>query len=380
MKKITTLAKVKIKTPIQLGIFLMFKLENKNILLISNEPWGDIWYSKHNWAYELSKKNQVFFINSPNKWRIKDLFFKIIILKKYSDSLKIINYNNRLPFTRFDFINNINELLITKSIRKKLYEEGVNRTIFWSFDPYKFPNPKLLSAEKSIFFRVDRFLLLKREQKLIKNVDGVIVTAETLLEGVKAKKHLILSHGISSEEFKSNKDIEYERGYFVYVGNIDYRMDIKLLKKILITFPGKQFLFIGKIVPTDNNDFQEIFIQKKYSNLILHGVEHFKNLKNYIAKAKACLAPMDLNVHGNEIHHHKSLQYLAMGKPIISPIFNDSINNDEMILGYKNSAEAIDRIKNLDNTETEDKVQNRIAYSKQFLYSNLIKEVESFLN
>ena len=33
------------------------KLENQTILVTSNEPWGDLWYSKQNYAYELSKKN-----------------------------------------------------------------------------------------------------------------------------------------------------------------------------------------------------------------------------------------------------------------------------------------------------------------------------------
>ena len=358
----------------------MFKLENKNILIISNEPWGDIWYSKHNWAYELSQKNQVFFINSPKRWSIKDLFCEIITIKKYSETLKIIDYNNRLPFTRFEFIYWVNALIITKSIRKKIKKEGVLETVFWSFDPYRFPYPKQLNAVKSIFFRVDKFPLLKRERTLLKNVDGLVVTAEILLKNTNAKNNLVLSHGISIEEFESNSKIEYKPGFLIYVGNIDYRMDVSLLKKILIAFPTQNFLFIGKLVDTANETFQEIFFQKKYPNLILHGVEHFKNLKNYIANAKACLAPMDISIDGNEIHHHKSLQYLAMGKPIITPIFNDSINNDEMMLGYKNSTEAIERIQNLENTETEEKVQNRISYSKQFLYSNLIKEVESFLN
>ena len=358
----------------------MFKLENQVILIISNEPWGDIWYSKHNWAYELSKKNRVFFINAPKRWKLKDLFCKTLNINEYSDTLKIIDYNNRLPFTRFELIYNLNELIISKSIRKFLKNNGVSKTVFWSFDPYRFPNPKLFNAVKSIFFRVDKFLLLKRERKLLKNVDGLIVTAEILLKDTFSKKHLILSHGISEDEFTPAEDVKYKEGYLIYVGNIDYRMDVELLKKLLLAFPKQDFLFIGKLVHTNNDTFQEIFFEKKYPNLILHGIEHFKNLKNYINKAKACLAPMDISIDGNEIHHHKSLQYLAMGKPIISPIFNDSINNDEMILGYNNSEEAIERIQNLELSETPEKVKNRIDYSKQFLYANLIKEVEHFLN
>ncbi len=358
----------------------MYKLDNRSILIISNEPWGDIWYSKHNWAYELSKKNNVFFINAPKRWSFKDLFISSISSNNYSKSLISVNYNNRLPFTRFEFINNLNEAIITKSLRKWLKKQDVEKTVFWSFDPYRFPKPKALNAEKSIFFRVDKFLLLKRERTLLQNVDGLIVTAEILLKDTFSKKHLVLSHGISEEEFVHTEDVKYEKGYLIYVGNIDYRMDVKLLKELLVEFPEKKFLFIGKLVNTDNEIFQEIFFQKKYPNLILHGIEHFKNLKNYIYKAQACLAPMDISIDGNEIHHHKSLQYLAMGKPIISPIFNDTINNDEMILGYKNVEEAKERIRKLDASETIEKSEKRITYAKKFLYSNLVKQVEQFLS
>ena len=149
---------------------------------------------------------------------------------------------------------------------------------------------------------------------------------------------------------------------------------------MLIDFPNESFLFIGKKFNVRNALFQELFFGKKYANLILHGVEHFKNLKNFIYKSKACLVPMDLSVHGNAVHHHKSLQYLAMGKPVISPIFKDTINKDEFILGYKNVDEAILKIKELNSSETDEKVKNRIIFAEQFLYSNLIKKVETFLS
>lgn len=355
----------------------MLKLENQTIIIISNEPWGDMWYSKHNWANELSKKNNVFFINPPEKWRPTNLLSSNITITDYTESLSIIDYNNRLPFTRSELIYQVNEFFISKSILKKIKKEKI---IFWSFDPYRFSSPQLFKPLRSIFFRVDIFFLKPREQRLIKNVDGVIVTAKQLLEGVNAKKELVVSHGIAEAEFTCEANIEYDEGFILYVGGIDYRMDIKLLEKMLLAFPNEKFLFIGKVHNLDNELFQQLFFQNKYPNLIVHGVEHFKKLKNYVAKAKACLAPMDLTVPGNAVHHHKSLQYLAMGKPIISPIFNDEINNDEHILGYKTPEEAIEILKNINTTETTKLQENRIKFAKQFLYSNLIKKVEAFIN
>lgn len=356
----------------------MLILEHQTILIISNEPWGDMWYSKHNWANELSKNNKVYFINPPEKWSPVHVLSSNTTITDYTKSLSIIDYNNRLPFTRNELIFRVNEYFTTKSILKKINKDNI---IFWSFDPYRFSSPQLFNPILSIFFRVDIFFLKPRERRLIKNVDGVVVTAKELLDGVSAKKELVVSHGISEAEFIDEESIEYDNGFILYVGGIDFRIDHKLIDKMATEFPNEHFLFIGRVQNVKKDPlFEEIFTLKKHSNITVHGIEHFKKLKNYVAKAKACLAPMDLSVPGNAVHHHKSLQYLAMGKPIISPIFNDKINNDEFILGYKTHDEAIHILKNINTTETTQLQENRIKFAKQFLYSNLIKKVEEFFN
>ena len=88
---------------------------------------------------------------------------------------------------------------------------------------------------------------------------------------------------------------------------------------------------------------------------------------------------MDLTVHGNTIHHHKTLQYLALGKPIITPIFSDIINREEYLVSYKTIDEAIAKIKQLADVETDEKVAQRIQFAKQFTYDKLIEKVEQFL-
>ncbi|MDT8412237.1 MAG: hypothetical protein RQ875_07245 [Vicingaceae bacterium] len=355
------------------------KLENQTLLVISNEPWGDVWYSKQNWAYELSKKNKVFFINSPKTWSFKGLFSTYIKKHSYSDNLIILDYENRLPLTRFRLISKLNEYLVSTSLKKWLKTQNITSYLFWSFDPYRFLNPKFLNPKKSIYMRVDRYQT-PTEVELLKNIDSVIVTAEELIKEINySGKYLVLSHGISEEEFTPTSEVSYPKGYLIYVGNIDFRLDVELIKKMSIIFSDELFLFIGKVRQSNDPTFSELFIEQKMKNVIIHGVEHFKNLKNYIDASKACLAPMDLTVHGNDVHHHKSLQYLAMGKPIITPKFKDSINKDDMMLYYSNHEEAINLIRTLHVSETKDKVQSRINFAKQFTYNNLIKKVEQFL-
>ena len=356
------------------------KLENKNIIIISNEPWGDVWYSKQNWAYELSKKNKVYFFNSPEKWSFLNLFRIRIKSYDYSSNLTVVEYEDCLPLRRILLVQKLNDFIIGKRIRSWLSKRGVKKTLFWSFDPFRFLKPVVLKPDLSIFMRVDRFQT-KKENELIKNIDGLILTAEELLDDYRVKHKLFLSHGISEEEFILDNDFAppYKSGYILYVGNIDHRLDVDLLRKLVTEMSNERFLFIGRVNPIDSAIFAEIFIEKKYNNVIVHGVEHFKNLKNYIHYSKACIAPMDVSVHGNAVHHHKTLQYLAMGKAVISPKFNDEINRGGMIFNYKDGDEALSLLRNLNEIDSKELSKKRIEFASQFTYDCLISQVGDFL-
>jgi hypothetical protein len=148
----------------------------------------------------------------------------------------------------------------------------------------------------------------------------------------------------------------------------------------LIAFPNEKFLFIGKVNFNSNKGFKELFIEKNFRNLIHKEPIHFKKLKNYIAKTKLCLAMMNIEVHGNNINHHKLLQYLAFGKPVLSPVFDDYTGNEDLILGYKTDNEAINFVENAIQCKEDQKViLNRINFAKNHTYHSLINKIEVFI-
>mgnify|MGYP005859197091 CR=1 FL=1 len=354
------------------------KLENQNILIFSNEPWGDIWYSKHNWAFELAKKNKVFFINPPKRWSLKKIFE--ISIMPYSENLKILYYNNLLPFTRFGWIYQINNYITSKRLKKFLYKNNFKEFIFWTFDPYRFTNPKLFSPKLAIYFIADKYNI-KREKELIKNTDFFITISKTLTDNLNLNKLLVLSHGISSSEFRVEEEVSIEEGYAIFVGQIDYKLDYEFILKIVEEFPNKQFLFIGPLQHNlSNQNFKRLFIDKAYSNVIHLPPIHFKKLKNYIAKAKVCLAPILLHLYENNINSHKLLQYLALGKPVLAPTFKDYENNT-LIFSYSSPEDGIAILHKIFNFREDPSIlDKRIHFAKQFTYENLITKVEQFLN
>ena len=89
---------------------------------------------------------------------------------------------------------------------------------------------------------------------------------------------------------------------------------------------------------------------------------------------------MNLEVHGNNINHHKLLQYLAFGKPILSPIFEDYTDNESLVLGYKTDEDAANLVENIILCKEDNAIiSNRISFAKKHTYSNLINKIETFL-
>ncbi|MFZ5553487.1 MAG: hypothetical protein ACOZCO_10250 [Bacteroidota bacterium] len=359
------------------------KLENQNILIISNEPWGEIWFSKHNYAFELSKKNKVIFINPAPRWSVKNIFKRDIIIKKENGRLCSLSYKNILPH----YFLKWNNRLVSSMIRKKLEKEGIHQTIFWSFDPVRLFDPRQLNSFYSLFEAVDKYRLsLKAEKYLYANVDSVIVISEDFKELYKpfGKPVLCVSHAISTEEFEPENSASVkpvtDKNSALYIGNLDHRVDYLLIKKMAEEFPQTRFVFIGGIRETNNAVFRELFIEKKYSNVVYEGKKHFKELKHHIHACGFCIAPMAL-FESNTISHHKIFQYLAMGKAVFSCRFSEYTSFAHLLYMEDDHALLIEKIKSfLSEGENDTLKSQRIKKAREFTFDAVLQKIELFIS
>ena len=115
----------------------MGHLVNKNILLISPEPWGELMVSKHHYALELANRNKVFFLNPPGHREG---------LGQVSDNLVVVDFVSKIRGIRM-----LPQLLGAKLIARdlKILEDlvQVKFDIIWNFDPSRFFD---LSAIKQV--------------------------------------------------------------------------------------------------------------------------------------------------------------------------------------------------------------------------------------
>lgn len=365
------------------------KLQNKTILIISNEPWSEIWYSKHNWAWELSKSNIVFFINPAPKWKIKNLFTNNVFTEKITETLSVVNYNNRLPGNENNkIIFNLNNLIISKKINRFLDKLKCKNIIFWSFDPYRLVNPALLNCDFSIFHIADKYTN-KSFPNLIKNSDSILCVSPEFesISGVSEKPYLILNHAIPDDFFHLDHEVSLPSCYtgeknLLFVGSVDFRLDFELIEFWANRFSDLRFIFVGPILYDNLDDSgKRIFIEKKYRNIISSGPVPFRQLKNYIAYADVNIAPMKMTVHGNLINHQKLLQYLAWGKPVVCPPFSDFKEHRDLLYEYTDNNSSLDALRNaINESKTDHLMKERINFAKGFSFSKQFAKIEELIS
>ncbi|MCO6500004.1 MAG: hypothetical protein J5I47_06450 [Vicingus serpentipes] len=316
--------------------------------------------------------------------------------EKYTKSLTYISYGNVIPI-RGVFLNRINNFIVSKRLKSWLKrKKKLSNYIIWSFDPARLYTPDLIGATLSIFHCVDYYLFtLYGEREICEKSDYIFATSQRYLdeyEEFKTPKFKV-PHGISSDEFLIDENEERKiiteitnlnispNNYGLFIGKIDFRLDFDFLEKVVTKFSQEQFVFIGPIELLESPSAKRIFLAKKYKNVVHIGVRHFKLLKYYIHLSKFCFSYMDMEQLWNTVHHHKTLVYLAQGKPVFSPIFSEYNNVKELMYMSNDNRESIQLLANfIENSESERLKEKRIAYADSHSFKSILLRVENILN
>jgi hypothetical protein len=258
--------------------------------------------------------------------------------------------------------------------------------VFWSFDPFRLHRPQLLGAELSIFHSVDKYDFRPAgEAQLARSVDHVFCSSESFVGTYRPLNESVhvLPHGISGDEFEaeSGHPAELPDSYGLYVGNIDERVDFRLVETALAALPETTFVFVGRIGYAAHNEAaRRLFEERRYRNLVATGPIHFKRLRNYIARASFCLAFMNKRVNGNLVGHHKMLQYLALGKPVFGCTLSDYRAVAGLLYMDDDDQALIGRLVGyVRHGEPPGLAAERIAYARRFQFEELLERVDRIL-
>lgn len=351
----------------------------KKILVFSPQPWGHIFISKHHYALELSKDNEVYFISAAQEslgtgsnWT------------KVSDSLSVLDFSIPVPnIIKFKWP------ALYKQIWK-LFAGRILSRISTSFDViidfgcYQFYDSNdFITAKRKIYFPVDDYDNLTLSNRGCREIFSVSIN---LIEKFKrgGLNPKFINHGLSVDFAKIIAEAKQETTTQVdgkirigYAGNLYISfLDVPVFMNIIRDNPDIEFhLFGNSGNPGASSPFLEWYrFISTADNVKLRGLvspsdlaREYKKLDGFIL----CYKPDYLNYHAE--NSHKVFEYLSTGKVLIStylsiydgsPLIEMSPKdqNEELQSVFKRVVSDID----LYNTEEIDANRKALAFENTY--------------
>lgn len=366
---------------------------NKKILILSPQPWNFLFISKHHYALELAKQNDVWFISSPEKDMGLGNFEEVISAQP---RLKVIHYRLPVPdllkFHMKPVYKWLIELFVKKSFAKAkgAFDACIDFGCYSLFDSQDF-----VKASVKIFFPVDHFEHVRFTNRGARYLFTVSDVIKEKFSQAGINCHFI-NHGLS-EEFatlaKERLNILYEwkAGDVLkvgYTGNLfSHFLDISLFKKLIIENPSVEFhLFGGFDFGESNSVYVEWlkFLQNS-SNVKLQGFlqpgELAKELQNMDALV-LCYRPDYKNYFGENTH--KMLEYLSTGKAIISTHITLYANSEFIKMTNQGKDEDLpflftQSLKNLKALNSDELYKKRISFALNNTYAHQIERIGAII-
>lgn len=359
----------------------MKHLINKNILIISPEPWDHIPVSKHHYARALaSLGNNVFFLNPP-------AYENSVTRDAKEANVNIVNYKtirgaNRLPAL---FRDGLNSVLIRKI--KRLCK--VNFDVVWSFDSFRFQNMRLWETDVKIYHVVDVHKA-PLEFQLFESADVILSVSKLILERITAKDKITaqINHGLARHfleppavyENNSSGTIKPEMKVG-YVGNLDnWCVDHETLFRIVMENPDINFMFIGPY-KTGSEIASHLTALPNVKLLGRVETEQLPCLLNQMTVFLMCYYGADAAVNSN---HHKILEFLSTGKPTVINYTDEYKDKRDLVIMSDHNEELPALFQkvcgNIDQYTSPFLVAKRKEYAASNTYASQIERIDLLLN
>lgn len=276
---------------------------NSVVVIVSNEPWGDMWFSKHYFAKALSNNYPTYFLNPAMAWNAANALGKAKF-KSAAPNLTVVDYSNRFPSR----IKRKGEQTIWAELAKEI---GPNRPIIlWQFDPFRFGHE--VPHCHRIYHVVDPYHEVDTDREIAKQSDLIVCVNDLLAKEYDyyGEKTITIPHA-----FNSLSLTETPGNYALLAGTINHSTDLQLIHALLDKLTDQKLVFVGQVERTPGQELQATL---NHPNFEQHAARSPKELAEFITNAAVCIVP-----YLNEgIHKYRSplkiVTYAQYGKPVVT--------------------------------------------------------------
>lgn len=337
---------------------------------------ADIESTSFNTAKYLARENDVYYIDYP--YTLKDYLNGInkehfetrkrafysernSLINTPIDRLKILVVPPVLPINflaenvLYRRLLSFNENIIVNRVSALIKKHSIKEYIFINSFNFHYPNiGAKLNPKLSVYHCVDPLVIdydrrhgLTSEDIILKRSDLVICTSKKLfLEKslINANSYFIpnaadLAH--CSKALDENLDVYAKlktipKPVIGYFGNIERRIDFKMLHDIAIRNPHQSMVFAG---PVDGSYVPKEFMDLKNVHFI--GKVPYKNLPSVLKGFDVAIIPFKKDEVSATIFPLKLFEYLGAGKAVVSTDFNTDLVDftDDSVIYCKNTEE-----------------------------------------
>jgi glycosyltransferase involved in cell wall biosynthesis len=304
-------------------------------ILIASQDWDYRFARPQHFARIFSRQHQVIYLaTGPGiLGRTRDVLSRRAPLR-----LLTFRINSRLQV--FNALHPIDHGSPAQVSRDCRLNSGISRTFFprafRRADIVIVTNPlhhdvlRHLRWDKLVYERLDRYedffpvgselraFVREREQRLLREADFVFASARALVEekaGV--RKIHYLPHGVEIEHFQRPapgvpEDMkEFKRPVVGFVGGIEPWVNMSWIEAAARRFPAASFVLIGDIrVRIDE--------LARLPNVHFLGYRAYDQVPRYVTTFNVCIIPFEINQLTAAVNPIKVLEYLALGKPVVS--------------------------------------------------------------
>ncbi|MBI9038598.1 MAG: glycosyltransferase [Bacteroidales bacterium] len=391
-------------------------LKNENIVCISDCDWQNVYMnSAIELLSETAKNNNVLYIDRQHtiKYVISSFFKCKNSIQKY----RIFGFQKRIrnvetrngaqlnvltPYPSFpsNWVNNdgkiyrlilrFNAFLLNKNFKKAIKQLKFTQPILInSWNPFVgiFLNNEI-NKKLEVYFCWDEMRLAPYykphvgviEDEYVKKVDAVISTSKTLAENRSSlsKNNFVIENGadfkLFNKAYKIKSKLTRKQKTIGYIGSIDYRFDIDLVKYLVRNSPEFNYIIVGR-----NENSEAVNILSKFSNVKIYGPQIPEKLPEFAAQMDVGIIPFCRLEVIRSMYPIKIHEYLAAGLAVVMTNFADFSELDDMIFSTNKPEIFLDRIRKEIKTDSENKQLKRINFAKNNSWEKRVGKLNKIL-
>lgn len=167
--------------------------------------------------------------------------------------------------------------------------------------------------------------LLERQRLAVREATVVFTGGRSIHRGVEGvnERTYLFSSGVDVEHYAPARDLRSRHGRPVagYVGVIDERLDLGLVRDLATALPEWEIQLVGPVCKIDPATLPQ------GDNIVCLGKQPYEKLPDVMAGFDVALMPFAMNDATRSISPTKTLEYLAAGLPVVSTKVPDVVTD-----------------------------------------------------